>query len=111
MDVSALPYLLYFMVELVAFLVGLGVQTQKPRKVVGYALAWVGASLLRNLLILLSAGSAGTFSREAVVFYIRSLVVVEAVIMVLVLIFFLRENVNFGKPRATAPTDQDLGGA
>lgn len=111
MDVSALPYLLYFMVELVAFLLGLAIQTQRPRKVVGFALCWVLTSLLRNLLILLSAGASGTLARNSVVIYIRGLVVVEALLMVLVLIFFLRENVNFGKKRITPSADQDFGGA
>lgn len=95
MDGSALPYLYSFLADIVLILIGGFIQWRQRRPVLGIMLIWLGVDALRCLLIILSAGTAGLLDRNAVVWGIRGLWVLQTTILIGAVFPFLGENVKF----------------
>ena len=95
MDVSAFPYLIYFIIKLLAepVVVYLALKA-KDRPIMWWVAVWNFAGMARKLLIVLSAGPQMPIDRAIVVDMIRALEVVEAVLFVGAFAVFVGESVS-----------------
>lgn len=94
MDSSALPYLLYFMAKVIFILAFAVIGHIQRRTLILWVLAWLIVGATRYALVVGSAGAAPMVTRDDVVWIIRLLVYVEAVLFTSAAIAFLAENVT-----------------
>lgn len=94
MHASALPYFLYFLVDLISVLIFVVVNVKLKRPVLSWAQRWLIAGTVRYAMVVFSSGEQAIIDRDVVIWWIRSLVALEAILYICVMIAFVHENVN-----------------
>lgn len=95
MDSSALPYLIYFVFEVIAILAFAVIGHVQRRPLLLFVITWLGIGATRYALIVLSAGQSAMLERDAVVWIIRTLVYFEAVAFAAAAVMFVSENLTW----------------
>jgi predicted membrane protein len=94
MDLSALPYLLYFFAKVVFILAFAVIGHIQRRALLFWVISWLLTGAARYALIVGSAGTTPLVARDGILWMIRLLVYVECVLFVASAIAFVVENVR-----------------
>lgn len=92
-----MPYLLYAVFQIIAVLAFSVIGHVQRRKLLLFVIAWLMAGITHYSAVVLSAGANPVFTRNAVLWLIRTATLAEALLFMAAAIAFVAENVNWKK--------------